>query len=69
MLDTARVIMPDQLIGSKEACELLKIDRSTLSRRISRGQIQPLAQLDGPRGAYVFDSSDIKAAIAKRANA
>lgn len=66
MADAARIIMPNQLIGSKAVCALLNIDRSTLSRRISKGQLKPLAQLDGPRGAYVFDAADIQAAVPQK---
>ena len=57
----ARIIWPDQLIGSATVCAMLHIDRSTLTRRVASGQIEPLARLDGARGAYVFDRSDIKA--------
>jgi hypothetical protein len=35
------------------------INRSTLVRRISKGDIQPLRQLDGPNGAYVFDVNEL----------
>lgn len=56
-----RIIWCEQLIGSATVCTLLKIDRSTLTRRIKRGELVPLAQLDGPNGAYVFDRSDFPA--------
>jgi len=56
-----RIIWCEQLIGSVTVCALLRIDRSTLVRRIRRGEIVPLAQLDGPNGAYVFDRSDFPA--------
>lgn len=55
----ARMIVPGDLIGAKEAARRLCIDRSTLVRRIEAGKIKPLAQLDGPNGAYVFDRNDI----------
>ena len=55
----ARVIVPADLIGAKEASRRLGIDKSNLLRRIDAGKIVPLAQLDGPGGAYVFDSNDI----------
>jgi hypothetical protein len=57
----SRIIWCEQLIGSATVCALLKIDRSTLVRRIQRGELAPLAQLDGPTGAYVFDRSDFPA--------
>lgn len=56
-----RIIWCEQLIGSGELCSILDIDRSTLSRRIARGAVTPLAQLDGPNGAFVFDRSDFPA--------
>lgn len=56
-----RIVWCEQLIGSKTVCDLLHIDRSTLSRRIERGELTPLAQLDGPNGAFVFDRGDFPA--------
>lgn len=56
-----RIIWCEQLIGSKTVCALLNIDRSTLTRRIERGELTPLAQLDGPNGAFVFDRGDFPA--------
>jgi hypothetical protein len=50
-----RVVLATDLVGSKFACMRYGIDRSTLVRRIQSGQIEPLKQLDGPNGAYVFD--------------
>lgn len=59
--EDCRIIWPGQLIGAAEACTILHIDRSTLSRRIRDGKLVPLAQLDGPNGAFVFDRSDLEA--------
>lgn len=55
-----RIVWPGQLIGAATATAILGIDRSTLSRRIRDGKIHPLAQLDGPNGAFVFDRSDVE---------
>jgi len=55
-----RIVWPGQLIGAAEACRILGIDRSTLSRRIRDGKLAPLAQLDGPNGAFVFDRTDVE---------
>ena len=63
--DEARIITPSQLIGSATVCELLNIDRSTLTRRIQRGTLKPLARLDG-MGSFVFDRIDIEAAANER---
>lgn len=56
-----RIVWCEQLIGSKTAADLLGVDRSTLTRRIERGEVTPLAQLDGPNGAFVFDRGDFPA--------
>lgn len=57
----SRIVWCEQLIGSQTVCAILGIDRSTLSRRIARGELMPLAQLDGPKGAFVFDRGDFPA--------
>lgn len=55
-------------IGSAEACELLGIDRSTLSRWVASGTL-PLAfrASDKPNAALLFCSDDVKALAAARA--
>jgi predicted site-specific integrase-resolvase len=55
----ARVIVPSDLIGAAEAAGILGLERSTLTRWIHGGKIKPLTQLDGARGAYVFDRTDV----------
>jgi hypothetical protein len=62
-LGGARLIEPKDLIGSNEAARLLGITKATLSRRISSGTLAPLARLDGPRGAFVFDLNDIRTEV------
>jgi excisionase family DNA binding protein len=52
------------LIGSAEACERLGIDRSTLTRRIARGQITAVQKLPGETGAYLFEAAEIERAKA-----
>lgn len=53
---------PVDLIGSAEACALLGIDRSTLTRRVARGDIRPAGKLAGPNGALIFRRDVIEAA-------
>jgi predicted site-specific integrase-resolvase len=52
---------PD-LIGATEACQLIGIDRSTLTRWMDRGKIVPAVRLPSPggRGALLFDRGDIE---------
>lgn len=45
---------PD-LIGSAEACDLLGIDRSTLSRWVAAGKLDYWVQLPGTNGAFLFE--------------
>jgi predicted site-specific integrase-resolvase len=53
--------MHNELIGSKEACEMLSIDRSTLTRWVQAKKIEPVKKLNGIRGANLFDPADIEA--------
>lgn len=62
---TPRLISPGDLVGAATVASLLKIDRSTLLRRIDAGKVPFLAQLDGANGAYVFDINDIQALVAE----
>ncbi|NQX26845.1 helix-turn-helix domain-containing protein [Microbacteriaceae bacterium VKM Ac-2854] len=55
-----RLIWPGQLIGAADVATILERDRSTVIRMVRDGRLHPLAQLDGPTGAYVFDRSDIR---------
>lgn len=47
------------LIGSREACDRLGIDRSTLSRWVAAQKITPAMQLPGERGAMLFYPADV----------
>ena len=51
--------MPLPLVPSKEACERLGIDRSTLMRWVAAGRITPVHQGHGIRGPMLFDPNDI----------
>lgn len=59
-------MQPDQMT-SPEVCELLGIDRSTLTRRVQAGRIEPAFKLPGRNGAYVFDRATVEALAAERA--
>lgn len=50
---------PAELIGSREVCDQLGIDRSTLSRWVAAQKITPAMQLPGQRGAFLFWPADV----------
>jgi predicted site-specific integrase-resolvase len=50
------------LIDSAEACTILAIDRSTLSRWVAAGKLTPAMRAGtGPQSAFVFNRSDVEA--------
>jgi predicted site-specific integrase-resolvase len=51
---------PPDLIGSAEACELIGVDRSTLSRWVTLGKITPAMRLPSPKGAMLFKRADVE---------
>jgi predicted site-specific integrase-resolvase len=61
--------MPHDIIGSTEACTILAVDKSTLSRWVAAGRITPVARLPRKNGALIFNRSDIDALAAERATA
>lgn len=48
------------LIGTAEAAALLRIDRSSLVRRVRAGTIEPVQKLPAATGAYLFDREAIE---------
>lgn len=57
------------LMGSAQACEILGIDRSTLTRWVAKGQITPKQKLPGENGAYLFTRAEIDRAQIEQAKA
>lgn len=53
--------MPDQpdLVGSREACRDLDVDKSTLTRWAADGTIAVAHRLPGKNGALLFDRAEI----------
>jgi excisionase family DNA binding protein len=49
-----------QLLSTAEAVERLNIDRSTLTRWVSSGRIEPAHKSPGLRGAYVFTAEEVE---------
>jgi len=52
------MLMP-KMIGTAEASEILRIDRSTVTRWYLDGKL-PGQKLPGQTGAYVFDLADVE---------
>jgi len=49
------------LIGSAEACTILHVDRSTLSRWVAAGRLAPVHRLPGATGALLFSRAEVEA--------
>lgn len=47
-------------ITSAEACDLLGIDRSTLTRWVASGRLTPAFKAPGLRGPYFFHRTDVE---------
>lgn len=47
-------------MSSAEACELLSVDRSTLTRWVAAGLIRPAMKAPGLRGAYFFERAEVE---------
>jgi predicted site-specific integrase-resolvase len=57
---------PADLIGSKEACQILDKNRSTLVRWVRDGILTPVHTLEGDNGAYLFARADVEALVVAR---
>lgn len=57
------------MIGSREAAELLGMNLRTFNRRVTAGIIRPSLTLAGSKGARLFDRSTIEALAAELAEA
>lgn len=55
------VMHNEPMIGTREACDVLGVNRSTLTRWVAAGRITPVTRLPGTTGAYVFRRADIDA--------
>jgi predicted site-specific integrase-resolvase len=58
---------PD-LIGTTEACQILSVDKSTLSRWVKFGSVAPAKRLS-ERGPMLFDRAAIERLAAERKTA
>lgn len=57
----------DELLTSAEACRLLGIHPSTLSRRVKRGELIPVKKHAGLRGPMLFAREDVERVSASAA--
>lgn len=59
---------PTKLVGSAEACQMLNVNRSTLTRWAKAGRIKPQTRLsDHTNGALAFRRADVEKLAAERA--
>lgn len=65
---TIPMSQPPDLIGSAETCDLLDIDRSTLTRWVAAGKVAPAVRLPGRTGALLFDRAVIVEMLTKAAS-
>lgn len=49
----------DELVSSREVCDLLNIDRSTLSRWVTAGKVTPAMRVGGS-SAFLFRLKDVE---------
>lgn len=51
---------PDTLVGTSEAAKLLGVDRSTVTRLVQTGRLDPMHKGAGRTSSYTFRASDIE---------
>lgn len=51
-------------IGSREACQILGVDKSTLSRWVAAGRLTPIMRGTSKNGAMFFNRADVDALLA-----
>lgn len=56
-------------LTTAQACELLNIDRATLTRWVDKGTIQPTFKFPGKTGGFLFNRADIEALATEQASA
>jgi predicted site-specific integrase-resolvase len=58
-----------EYVGSKEASEILDVDRVTFLRWVAKGLVEPVHELAGLRGAKLFLRADVEKLAAEKASA
>lgn len=61
---------PRDLIGAREACQIIGISRSTLTYWMLTGRLEPAQTIDGPDRAvaHLFDRAAVERLAAERAS-
>lgn len=63
LIDMQSASSPPDLIGTAEACRILNIHASTLSRKVAAGLITPAHKLPADNGAFLFNREDVEALL------
>lgn len=57
---------PHDLIGAAEACEMLRVDRATITRWVVSGKLPTVHKMPGKSGAYLFNRADVEQIASER---
>lgn len=57
---------PPDLISADQACAILEVSRSTLTRWVAADVLDEAHKMPGKNGAFLFHRSDVEALRAKR---
>lgn len=52
--------MDQDLLTSAEVCDRLEINRSTLTRWVAAGRIEPATKMPGLRGGFLFEQAEVE---------
>ena len=52
------------LIGTTEAVDILKVDKATITRWVAAGKLTPVTKLPRKNGAFIFNRADVEALAA-----
>lgn len=65
MRKVCRMPKTNTMLTSAEACELLAIDRSTLSRWVASGRIRSAFKMPGRTGGFLFAKAEVERVLAE----
>jgi predicted site-specific integrase-resolvase len=58
------VAVMQDLIGTTEAVDILKVDKATITRWVAAGKLTPVTKLPRKNGAFIFNRADVEALAA-----